>query len=82
MFDQFEAEWQWYRCSITGCGAGPLRVRPAAQRASRWAVGFADSDWWLVHGLTPSCPQCGHELDPLAGTLYSALLLAGAAQLS
>lgn len=59
-------EWRWYRCSILGCGAGPLRVRPHHRHRDRWSVGFEDSLLWLVAGQKPVCPRCGDELDALA----------------
>ena len=59
-------EWYWYRCSILGCGAGPLRVRPHPRLGEGWSIGFTDGPVWSVAGPEPRCPHCGDGLEVLA----------------
>jgi hypothetical protein len=59
-------EWHWYRCSIIGCGAGPLRVRPHHRSRESWSIGFTDGPVWLISASEPRCPRCGDELEMLA----------------
>ena len=61
-----ENDWQWYRCSILGCGAVPLRVRRHPSLRGSWSVGFTDSSLWVIPGPAPACPRCGDELEMLA----------------
>lgn len=61
-----EYDWQWFRCSILGCGAGPLRVRRHPHLAGAWSVGFTDSALWVMSGHVPACPFCGQGLEMLA----------------
>jgi hypothetical protein len=66
MSGQVDFEWRWFRCSIIGCGAGPLRVRRHPHHPSCWSVGFTESQLWVVPGPKPVCPICGDYLDALA----------------
>ena len=63
---QDEYEWRWFRCSIAGCGATPLRVRPHIEHRGKWSVGFAEGPVWTMEGPAPTCPVCGEELEGLA----------------
>ncbi len=66
MKDDQNYDWLWFRCSIMGCGAGPLRVRRHPYQAGKWSVGFTDSPLWAISGPVPRCPTCGSELERLA----------------
>lgn len=66
MSPNVEPEWRWYRCSIMGCGAGPLRVRPHPRFPDRWSVGFSAGAPSVTPGPEPLCPRCGHWLEALA----------------
>ncbi len=66
MYWHDEDEWRWYRCSIIGCGAGPLRVRPHPRLRESWSIGFTDGPVWLIAASKPRCPRCGDELEVLA----------------
>jgi len=61
-----EYSWEWFRCSILGCGAAPLRVRRHPRLRGRWYVGFTGGPLWVVSGSEPACPCCGQELETLA----------------
>ncbi|MGH7702346.1 MAG: hypothetical protein ACREMO_04595 [Gemmatimonadales bacterium] len=66
MRQEQEVDWQWFRCSILGCGAVPLRVRRHLYLWESWSVGFIDSAPVVRSGPAPTCPHCGQELEPLA----------------
>jgi len=63
-----EHEWSWHRCSLLGCAAGPLRVRPHPHLRDRWSVGYTEGPLYVVPGPQPLCPRCGHWLEELAPT--------------
>ena len=63
-----EHEWRWHRCSLLGCAAGPLRVRPHPHLRDRWSVGYTEGPLFVVPGPEPLCPRCGHWLEELAST--------------
>ena len=45
-----EHEWRWHRCSLLGCAAGPLRVRPHPHLRDRWSVGYTEGPLYVVPG--------------------------------
>lgn len=58
-------DWAWFRCSILGCGAGPLLARRTPRLVGHWALAYPDGPSWVIAGSEPACPHCGDGLESL-----------------
>lgn len=65
MTEHYSHDWAWYRCSILGCGAGPLLVRQAPRLVGHWDLAYPDGPSWVMAGSKPACPHCGDGLESL-----------------
>jgi hypothetical protein len=73
-------DWAWYRCSILGCGAGPILVRKAPRLVGHWALAYPDGASRVMAGSEPGCPHGGDELESLMPTIHKAGWIHSAAQ--